>query len=39
MAYVTCVPPEVRDPWKAYKKRQAIKAIAYASEAEFRRRL
>jgi len=34
MAYVTCVPPEVRDPKKAYKVRQEIKAIAYVSEVE-----
>jgi len=33
-AYVICVPPEVRDPRKAYKERQMIKAIAYVSEAE-----
>ncbi len=34
MAYVTCVPYEVRDPKRAYKERQTIKAIAYVSEAE-----
>jgi len=34
MAYVTCVPYEVRDPRKAYKERQMIKAIAYITEAE-----
>ena len=34
MAYVTCVPYEVRDPKRAYKARQEIKAIAYVSEAE-----
>ena len=34
MAYAICVPPEIRDSRKMYKERQAIKAIAYASEVE-----
>jgi len=34
MAYSICVPPEIRDPRKAYKVRKAEKAIAYVSEVE-----
>ena len=33
-AYMICVPYELRDPRKAYKERQAVKAIAYVSEVE-----
>jgi hypothetical protein len=34
MAYNTCVPYELRDPKRAYKARQELKAIAYVSEVE-----
>jgi hypothetical protein len=33
-AYMICVPPEVRDPKRAYKERQFVKDIAFVSEAE-----
>ena len=33
-AYMICVPAEVRDPKRAYKARQGVKAIAYVSEVE-----
>jgi hypothetical protein len=33
-AYMICVPAEVRDPRKAYKARQEVKAIAHVSEVE-----
>ncbi|QIW23260.1 hypothetical protein EWF20_03280 [Sulfolobus sp. S-194] len=34
MAYTICVPPEVRNPKKAYKARQELKQIAIFAEAE-----
>jgi hypothetical protein len=34
MAYNTCVPYGLRDPKRAYKARQEVKAIAYVSEVE-----